>query len=173
MDTRMPDVHSIHKGKVVRVATYGCFVEMSGVSKWGFVHVSQLADPSGKGGARIETKDVVDMGDDVWVKVCDVDPEACKIWLSMKYVSQASGRDLDPEQAEYEKNRRSERQDCNLNSLCERSTNRAQEEDEEEESNPCEDAAAAVDQAERVLVALQVEQHQLAERAPLLPELKR
>ncbi len=173
MDKRMPDVHSIHKGKVVRVATYGCFVEMPGVSKWGFVHVSQLADPSSKGGARIETKNVVDMGDDVWVKVCDVDPEACKIWLSMKYVSQASGRDLDPEQAEYEKNRRSERQDCNLNSLCERSTNPAQEEDEEAESNPCEAAAAAVDEAERVLVALQVEQHQLAERAPLLPELKR
>ena len=80
---------------------------------------------------------------------------------------------LDPEQAEYEKNRRSERQDCNLNSLCERSTNPAQEEDEEEESNPCGAAAAAVDQAERVLVALQVQQHQLAERAPLLPELKR
>ena len=38
-------------------------------------------------------------------------PEAGKMSLSMKYVSQASGRDLDPEQAEYEceKNRRSER----------------------------------------------------------------
>ena len=45
---------------------------------------------------------MVDIGDEVFVKVCDVDPEAGKMSLSMKYVSQASGRDLDPEQAEYE-----------------------------------------------------------------------
>jgi hypothetical protein len=40
-----------------------------------------------------------------------MESEAGKMSLSMKYVSQASGRDLDPEQAEYEceKNRRSER----------------------------------------------------------------
>jgi len=31
---------------------------------------------------------VVDIGDEVWVKVCDVDPEAGKMSLSMKYVSQ-------------------------------------------------------------------------------------
>jgi predicted RNA-binding protein with RPS1 domain len=75
----MPDVHSVHKGKVVRVETYGCFVEITGFSKWGLVHVSQLADSSGKGGMKIETKDVVDVGDEVWVKVCDVEPEAGKI----------------------------------------------------------------------------------------------
>lgn len=109
-DNRIPEVNTICKGKVVRVETYGAFIELPGYSKWGLVHVSQLSDV-GKGGMKIETKDVVDMGDEVWVKVCEVEPEAGKMSLSMKYVSQASGRDLDPEGAEYEceKNRRGER----------------------------------------------------------------
>jgi len=83
---------TIHKGKVVRVADFGAFVEMEGFSKWGLVHVTQLqvlpfprsaaqrhhpsetaasAAPQDvpRGGARVETKDVVDEGDAVWVKV--------------------------------------------------------------------------------------------------------
>ena len=107
----MPAVNSIVKGKVVRVADFGAFVEMPGFSKWGLVHVSQLVDSSGKGQMKIEVKDVVDLGDSVWVKVCEVDSDAGKMSLSMKYVSQATGRDLDPEQAEYEydKQRRGQR----------------------------------------------------------------
>ena len=30
----------------------------------------------GKGSMKIETKDVVDIGDEVWIKVCEVEPEA-------------------------------------------------------------------------------------------------
>ena len=77
---------------MVRVADFGAFVEMEGFSKWGLVHVTQLqvlpfprsaaqrhhpsetaasAAPQDvpRGGARVETKDVVDEGDAVWVKV--------------------------------------------------------------------------------------------------------
>ena len=60
-------MYSIKKGKVVRVADFGAFVEIEGCTKWGLVHVSQLTD-SGRG-TRIEPKDIVDVGDDVWVKV--------------------------------------------------------------------------------------------------------
>jgi len=105
---RMPELYSIKKGKVVRVADFGAFVEMEGCTKWGLVHVTQMTESKGRG-ERIEPKDIVDVGDDVWVKVCDIDEEQGKISLSMKHVSQASGRDMDPENAEYlvEKSRRS------------------------------------------------------------------
>ena len=38
---------------MVRVADFGAFVEMEGFSKWGLVHVTQLVDPAGTGGARV------------------------------------------------------------------------------------------------------------------------
>ncbi len=43
---------------------------------------------------------MVSEGEEVWVKVIAVDVEAQKISLSMKYVDQASGRDMDPYQVD-------------------------------------------------------------------------
>lgn len=40
--------------------------------------------------AKVNTSDVVDQGDPVWVKVLETDHEAGKVSLSMKYVSQVS-----------------------------------------------------------------------------------
>ncbi len=40
-----PAIYSLHKGKVVRIADFGCFVDIEGAgnkSKWGLVHVSQM-----------------------------------------------------------------------------------------------------------------------------------
>ncbi len=48
------------------------------------------------GSEKVQVADVVSEGDDVWVKVIAVDVEAQKISLSMKYVDQESGKDLDP-----------------------------------------------------------------------------
>ena len=67
----MPTVYSIHKGKCVRVADFGAFVELPGYTKWGLVHVTQLQD-TGRGGAKVQVTDVVETGDDVWVKVLEV-----------------------------------------------------------------------------------------------------
>jgi len=44
----------------------------------------------------VETQDIVDKDEKVWVKVIEVSPDGQKISLSMKYVSQGDGRDLDP-----------------------------------------------------------------------------
>ena len=77
---------------------------MVGFRKQGLVHISQLAD------FKVEsTAEFVSAGDEVFVKVIslgDGDGEgrggggALKISLSMKYVSQGDGRDLDPGHAQ-------------------------------------------------------------------------
>ena len=43
---------------------------------------------------------MVSESEEVWVKVIAVDVEAQKISLSMKYVDQASGKDMDPYQVD-------------------------------------------------------------------------
>lgn len=68
----------IVKGKVVRITTFGAFVELEpGVD--GLVHISQL---SPKRVQKVE--DVVSAGQEVDVKVLNVDPEARRISLSIR-----------------------------------------------------------------------------------------
>ena len=87
----VPELYSIHHGRVVRVQPYGCFVELPGFRKHGLVHISQLSD------RRVEDcHDVLGKnaeGSEVWVKVMSL--ENNKLSLSMKDVSQSTGRDLD------------------------------------------------------------------------------
>jgi predicted RNA-binding protein with RPS1 domain len=90
------------------VETFGAFVQIPGFRKQGLsgfspvlcsntefcvaglVHISQMCD------FRVEsTEDVVAVDDDVWVKVISV--EEGKVSLSMRFVSQTDGHDLDPE----------------------------------------------------------------------------
>ncbi len=52
------------------------------------------------GSEKVQVADVVSEGEEVWVKVIAVDVEAQKISLSMKYVDQASGKDMDPYQVD-------------------------------------------------------------------------
>lgn len=65
-------------GKVVRITTFGAFVELEpGVD--GLVHISQCAP------TRInKVEDAVSVGDEVQVKVLSVDPEAKRISLSIR-----------------------------------------------------------------------------------------
>jgi polyribonucleotide nucleotidyltransferase len=82
-----PELGVIYTGKVVKVVDFGAFVNFLG-SKDGLVHISELA-PS-----RVnKTSDVVNMGDEVKVKVIGFDDRG-KIKLSMKAVDQATGDDL-------------------------------------------------------------------------------
>ncbi len=72
-------------GKVVRLAAFGAFVELS-PGKDGLVHISQMAP------GRVErAEDVVSEGQEVKVRVTDVTPEG-KIGLSMLF-----GADIKPE----------------------------------------------------------------------------
>lgn len=69
----------VYKGRVVKLQNFGAFVEiMPGVE--GLVHISQMAEDR-----RINTpREVVAVGDEIDVRVLDVDSEARRISLSMK-----------------------------------------------------------------------------------------
>ena len=78
------EVGVIYKGKVVKVVDFGAFVNFIG-SKDGLVHISELAP-----GRVGKVTDVVNEGDEVWVKVLSFDDRG-KVRLSMKMVNQDSG----------------------------------------------------------------------------------
>ncbi|KAG0271141.1 Nucleolar protein of 40 kDa, partial [Linnemannia exigua] len=88
-DGPMPDLYSIHNGKVVRVEDFGAFVQLPGFRRHGLVHKTQASKHFTE-----KISDVVAVGDQVWVKVTSLQDD--KIALSMKYVNQGSGEDLDP-----------------------------------------------------------------------------
>ena len=63
----VPEVGSLYYGKVVRILKFGAFVELA-PGKDGMVHISKLSD---KRVAKVE--DVVNIGDEVTVRVVEVD----------------------------------------------------------------------------------------------------
>ena len=84
-------VGSIVEGKVVRITTFGAFVELEpGLD--GLVHISQCAL------TRIaKVEDAVNVGDIVRVKVLDVNTEAKRISLSIREVLEDEALDSVPE----------------------------------------------------------------------------
>ena len=90
-----PDM--VVKGKVVRIETYGAFVDI-GAERPGLVHVSELTR-----GYVKTPNEVVKEGDEVEAKVLDVDRRKRQIRLSMKAIL--------PELAEEEKPEREERKE--------------------------------------------------------------
>ncbi len=87
-----PEVGVIYRGKVVKTMDFGAFVNFFG-SKDGLVHISQLADE------RVaKTTDVVNEGDEVWVKLMGFDDRG-KVRLSMKVVDQETGEEKAKEDA--------------------------------------------------------------------------
>ncbi len=87
-----PEVGEIYQGKVVKTMDFGAFVNFFG-SKDGLVHISQLADE------RVaKTTDVVNEGDEVWVKLMGFDDRG-KVRLSMKVVDQETGKEKVKEDA--------------------------------------------------------------------------
>ena len=82
-------------GTVQSIQAFGAFVEMDGFRSNGLVHISQLAS------YKVESvEDAVTAGERVWVKVIlikdDDEKGRRQISLSMKYVDQSDGNDLDP-----------------------------------------------------------------------------
>jgi len=68
-DEPPPELHSVHKGKVVSIKEYGVFVELEGRRRHGLVHISQVSN------SRIEAEElptIVEVGETVWVKVIAV-----------------------------------------------------------------------------------------------------
>jgi polyribonucleotide nucleotidyltransferase len=88
-----PEVGEIYTCKVVKVVDFGAFVNFLG-SRDGLVHISELAASRVK-----QVSDVVQMGDQVKVKVLGIDDRG-KVKLSMKTVDQKTGEDLSKRAAE-------------------------------------------------------------------------
>ncbi len=73
----VPEVGQLYYGKVVRILTFGAFVELA-PGKDGMVHISKLSD------RRVEkVEDVINIGDMIWVKVAEID-EKGRVNLSYK-----------------------------------------------------------------------------------------
>jgi|YelNatPaOPRAMG01_1025707.scaffolds.fasta_scaffold05652_9 polyribonucleotide nucleotidyltransferase len=87
--TAEPEVGKIYKGKVVRVVDFGAFVEILPGTD-GLLHISQLSDQRVR---RVE--DVVKEGDEVMVKVLDVDRSG-KIRLSLREAMQELAEKKEP-----------------------------------------------------------------------------
>jgi predicted RNA-binding protein with RPS1 domain len=83
------------KGKVVRLETYGAFVDF-GAERPGLVHVSELAR-----GFVKTASEVVKEGDEVEAKVLDVDRRKRQIRLSMKALQPEIVEEPKPERVEH------------------------------------------------------------------------
>lgn len=81
-----PEVGAVCDGKVVRIVDFGAFVAISGSKNEGLVHISEIVD------RRLgSVKEVLSEGDDVKIKILEVDPRTKKIRLSMRVVDQETG----------------------------------------------------------------------------------
>ncbi|KAM3858012.1 zinc finger CCHC domain-containing protein 17 [Diretmus argenteus] len=103
----LPPLYSIAKGEVVSVQSYGAFVRLPGYKKEGLVHVSEMS------ASRVENAaEIVDMGEQVWIKVIgrEIRDDKVKLSFSMKAVNQGTGRDLDPNNVMAEQDERRRRQ---------------------------------------------------------------
>ncbi len=82
-----PEIGKIYTGKVVNIVDFGAFVNFMG-GKDGLVHVSEMKNE------RVNSpKDVVEEGQEVKVKVLEIDNRG-KVRLSMRVVDQETGEEL-------------------------------------------------------------------------------
>ncbi len=91
-----PEVGQIYEGTVVKTVDFGAFVNFFG-AKDGLVHISQLSK-----GRVAKTTDVVKEGDKVKVKLLGFDDRG-KVRLSMRYVDQETGEDMEAKEKAREK----------------------------------------------------------------------
>ena len=78
VDWREVEIDQVYKGKVVRLEKFGAFVDI-GAERPGLVHISEMTHDYIK-----EVSEVIKEGDEVEVKVLDVDRKKKQIKLSMK-----------------------------------------------------------------------------------------
>jgi predicted RNA-binding protein with RPS1 domain len=94
-------MYAIYTGKVIKLQPFGAFVKLIAPLnnptlkknyRDGMLHISRIVRDR-----RVEAiEDVIQVDDDVFVKVVEVDPRDGKTGLDMRFVSQADGEDLDP-----------------------------------------------------------------------------
>ncbi|KZC06695.1 PREDICTED: nucleolar protein of 40 kDa-like [Dufourea novaeangliae] len=83
-------LNQIFLGEVASIQNYGAFVRIPGCASQGLIHKSQVSS------AHVENvAEVLQRGERVWCKVISVGDDG-KVGLSMKYVNQGNGTDLDP-----------------------------------------------------------------------------
>jgi predicted RNA-binding protein with RPS1 domain len=87
-------VNGVFTGTVVRVEKFGAFVDI-GVERPGLVHVSELAN-----GYVGNPSDVVNVGDEIEVKVIGVNRRKKQIDLSVRALEQPTVVEVDEEEAE-------------------------------------------------------------------------
>ena len=76
LDPPKAEVGAVYKGKVVNITKFGAFVNIL-PGRDGLVHISKL----GRGKRVDRVEDVVDLGDEIEVRVDDIDPQG-KVSLS-------------------------------------------------------------------------------------------
>ena len=77
LDPPKAEVGAVYTGKVVNITKFGAFVNIL-PGRDGLVHISKL----GRGKRVDKVEDVVDLGDEVEVRVDDIDPQG-KVSLSL------------------------------------------------------------------------------------------
>jgi len=90
-----PELFSVYKGKIASIQEYGAFVAIEGFKKQGLVHISQISKQHLEGG-RSDIEKILEVGEDVYVKVVWISEDYQRISLSLKYANQTDGTDLDP-----------------------------------------------------------------------------
>lgn len=98
----VPEVGEVYKGKVKTIVQFGAFVEIL-PNKDGLLHVSEI---DWKRVANVE--DVLKEGDEIEVKLIDVDPKTGKLKLSRKALLPKPPRDENQEERGTDQNRRDE-----------------------------------------------------------------
>lgn len=86
LDWKEIAVNNVYRGKVVRLEKFGAFVDI-GAERPGLVHVSELA-----AGYVSDPADVVSEGDEIEVKVINVDRRKKQIDLSVRALEEAGSR---------------------------------------------------------------------------------
>ncbi|CAG8507197.1 8686_t:CDS:2 [Paraglomus occultum] len=88
-----PQLSEIHQAKIVSIQEYGAFAEIKGYPRHGLIHKSHISKYRSE-----NVGEILEVGDIVWVKVIGVEEQdgKTKIKLSMRYVDQGRGEDLDP-----------------------------------------------------------------------------
>ncbi|XP_076165599.1 zinc finger CCHC domain-containing protein 17 [Ptiloglossa arizonensis] len=90
-------INQIFLGEIASVQNYGAFIRIPGCSAQGLIHKSQVSS------AHVDNvAEILQRGERVWCKVISVGDDG-KIGLSMKYVNQGNGTDLDPNGVELQR----------------------------------------------------------------------
>ena len=90
------EVGNIYTGKVLKIKPFGAIVSVPGSTTPGLVHISQIA-----AGYVQSVEDVLEVGDEVSVRVLSRDQATGKVALSMKDVPQIVFDEDDPDGARY------------------------------------------------------------------------